>query len=301
VDSSPGSASGAPLDDGYEAVAQSYAHLSRKWSQPLAAALVARASVSDGDHVLDVGTGSGIVAWEAAARVGAGGRVVGVDLSEAMLAEARSAGAGPADVAFVRMAAETLDLADRDFDVVLSLFAVSHFRDPPAALREMHRVLGPGGRLVLGVGGGAPLLSVAGLTGRVGRVLSLVETRGRSLVAPGFLEGLLRNDGTRPLRESPHVGIRALVALVQSAGFERIVTSWTGHETEIETAAEFWELQATFSTPARSWLAGAPPDAVAALRDHFLQECARVQASGGRLLYPQGALIVSARRPLENA
>jgi SAM-dependent methyltransferase len=301
VDSSPGSAPGATLDDGYEAVAPSYARLSRKWSGPIAAALVARASLSEGDHVLDVGTGTGIVAWVAAARVGAEGRVVGVDLSEAMLAEARSAGTGDAKVDFAHMAAEALDLPDRDFDVVLSLFAVSHFKDSAASLREMHRVLGPGGRLVLGLGGGAPLLSVAGVTGRVGRVLSLVEARGRSLVAPGFLEGLIREDGTRPLRVTPHVGLRALVALVQSAGFERILTSWTGHETEIETADEFWDLQVTFSTPARSWLLGAAPDAVAALRDRFRRECARVQARGGRLLYPQGALIVSARRPLENA
>lgn len=300
VDGSPGPGPGAKVDDGYDAVAPSYARLSRKLSSSLAAALVARASVSDGDHVLDVGTGSGIVAWEAAARVGAEGRVVGVDLSEAMLAQARG-GAGQANVAFVQMAAETLDLPDRDFDVALSLFAVPHFRDPGAALREMHRVLGPGGRLVLGLGGGAPLLSVAGLTGRVGRVLSMVEARGRSLIAPGFLEGLLQDAGTRLLRETPHVALRPLVALVQSAGFERILTSWTGHETEIETAEEFWDLQATFSTPARAWLAGAEPEAVSALRDRFLQECARVQARGGRLLYPQGALIVSARRPLENA
>jgi SAM-dependent methyltransferase len=301
VDRSPGPPPEATLDDSYDAVAPSYARLSRKWSPPLAAALVARASVSDGDHVLDVGTGSGIVAWEAAARVGSDGRVLGVDISQALLAEARAFGAGPASVDFVRMAAEALDLPDRDFDAVLSLFAVSHFRDSAAALREMHRVLRPGGRLVLGLGGGAPLLSVAGLAGRVGRVLSLVEARGRSLVAPGFLEGLLRDDGARPLREAPHVALRPLVALVQSAGFERILTSWTGHETEIETAAEFWELQATFSTPARAWLAGAAPDVVATLRDRFLQECARVQARGGRLIYPQGALIVSARRPLENA
>jgi SAM-dependent methyltransferase len=301
VDGASGRASEAKLDDDYDAVAPSYARLSRKLSSPLAAALVARASVSDGDHVLDVGTGSGIVAWEAAARVGADGRVLGVDVSEAMLSEARGAGAGPANVAFARMAAEALDLPDRDFDVALSLFALPHFRDPAGALREMFRVLGPGGRLVLGLGGGPPLLSVAGLTGRVGRVLSMVEAQGRSLIAPGFLEGLLQDAGAPPLRETPHVALRPLVALVRSAGFERILTSWTGHETEIETAAEFWELQATFSTPARAWLAGADRQAASALRDRFERDCERVLTRGGRLLYPQGALIVSARRPLENA
>lgn len=290
----------APLDDGYEAVAPAYARLVLQWSRPLAAALVSRASVGGGDHVLDVGTGTGIVAREAADHVGTEGRVVGIDLSEAMLAEARSAVPERPSVTFVRMPAEDLDLADRDFDVALSLFAVTHFADPAAALREMHRVLTPGGRLVLGVGGRAPLLSVAGVARRVGRVLSLVESGGRSLVAPGFLEGLLREEDA-PLREPPHLGLRALVAMVQAAGFERILTSWCGHEGEVESAEEFWELQVTLSTPARAWRARAAPAAFDAMRERFLRECARVRGRGGRLLYPQGALVVSARRPLEHA
>jgi protein-L-isoaspartate O-methyltransferase len=303
VNGAPEDGSGSPSDDPYAAVAPVYARLSRKFSAPLAERLVARASVSAGDHVLDVGTGTGIVAWTAAARVGRLGRVVGVDLSEAMLAEARQARPDPpsaAPMAFACMPAEALEVPDREFDVVVSLFAVSHLRDPASALREMHRVVRPGGRLVLGLGSGAPLLSAAGLGRRVGRVLSLVDTRGRSLVAPGFLEGLLR-ETARPLPETPHVGLRPLVGLVQAAGFERIVSAWSGDQSEIESVDEFWDLQATFSTPARSWLAAAPADAVAAVRDRFDRECARTRARGGRLLYPQGALMVSARRPLENA
>jgi SAM-dependent methyltransferase len=307
MEGAPGSASDEgsppPGDATYDAVASAYARLTRKWSPPVAAALVRRASVSDGDHVLDVGTGTGIAALEAAARVGTGGLVLGIDVSEAMLAEARAAAAeaGASGVSFAEMAAEALDVPDRDFDVVLSLFAVPHLRDPGAALREMHRVLRPGGRLVLGVGGGAPLLSRAGLGSRVSRVLSLVEARGRSLVAPGFLEGLLPLDGAGAARERPHIGLRALVALVQSAGFERVVSSWSGHETEVESPDEFWELQATFSTPVRTWLAAADAQAAAALRERFRDECTRVLARGGRLLYPRGAVIVGARRPLENA
>ena len=265
--------------DGYAAVAATYARVTSRWSRPLAAALVARASVGGGDHVLDVGTGTGLVAREAADHVGAEGRVVGVDISEAMLAEARSAVPAGPGVSFVRMPAESLDLPDREFDVALSLFAVTHFADPAAALREMHRVLTPGGRLVLGAGGRAPLLSVAGVTRRVGRVLSLVESGGRSLIAPGFLEGLLREEDA-PLREAPHLGLRALVALVESAGFERILTSWCGHEGEVETAEEFWELQVTVSTPARAWRARTSAAAVEAMRDRFLNECARVKEVG---------------------
>jgi SAM-dependent methyltransferase len=281
-------------------VAAAYGRISQKWARPLAAALVARASLSEGDHVLDVGTGTGLVAGVAAERVGTTGRVIGIDVSEAMLAEARSLAAARPNLSFASMDAESLELPDRDMDVVVSLFAVTHFADPAAAVREMHRVLTPGGRLVLGVGGRAPLLSVAGVTRRAFRVLSLVEAAGRSLVAPGFLEGLLREQDAL-LHEPPHLGLRALVALVQAAGFERILTSWCGHEGEIESAEEFWELQVTVSTPARAWRAAASPAAVEAMHERVLRECARVQGRGGRLLYPQGALVVSARRPLEHA
>ncbi|MEW6300454.1 MAG: methyltransferase domain-containing protein [Thermodesulfobacteriota bacterium] len=63
---------------------------------PVVEALIRRAALRSGEHVLDLGTGTGAVAQRAAAIVGGHGRVVGTDISPEMLALARRASAGPA-------------------------------------------------------------------------------------------------------------------------------------------------------------------------------------------------------------
>ncbi len=104
------------------------------------------ANLRQGDRVLDVACGTGIVARAALERVGAHGRVVGVDLNEDMLAVGRAK--GPA-VAWRHGDAESLPFDDGSFDVVACQFGLMFFADRVAALREMWRVLAPGGRLVV--------------------------------------------------------------------------------------------------------------------------------------------------------
>src|SRR6185503_11997657 len=106
-------------------------------------------------------------------------RVVGIDISEAMLARARerAAARGLAERITLRtMDAEALAFDDAAYDVVVSLFALLHLPDPLRALREMRRVLRPGGRLVVGVGSGAPV-SIQGLVHRAGRLRDLWNER----------------------------------------------------------------------------------------------------------------------------
>lgn len=111
--------------------------------------LLNRAGIRSGMKVLDLGCGSGEVTVAIAEQVGPGGRVVGIDMDEVVLAHARKA----ADKAGVRVdwrceSAETLDEAGR-YDLVYARFLLSHLSDPAAMLRKMLRAIGPEGVVVL--------------------------------------------------------------------------------------------------------------------------------------------------------
>ena len=107
------------------------------------------ASLAPGERVLDVGCGNGATTLDAARRVGPGGRAVGIDLSEPMLAEARRRAAEEGlDVEFVQADAQTAGFPDL-FDAVISRFGVMFFDDPHAAFTNLARALRPGGRVVL--------------------------------------------------------------------------------------------------------------------------------------------------------
>jgi len=122
---------------------------------PWAHDLVELAKLRAVDRILDVAYGTGIVARTAARSIGSGGSVVGLDLSEPMLSAARVAAAHE-DVAveWREGSAVNLPLADATFDVVFCQQGLQFFPDRAEALSEMHRVLTPGGRLVLSVWGG---------------------------------------------------------------------------------------------------------------------------------------------------
>ena len=286
---------GDPADD--RTFATVPAQLSQRWSAPIAARLVGCAHLRPGDRVLDLGTGGGVVAAQAARCVGGnGGHVVGVDVSTAMRAEPGAVRFGLPNVDFRCMPAEALDLPDATFDAVLSLLSRPHLRDLAAAVREMRRVLRPGGRAVLGLSGRAPWLSRAGIRHGMRRLsLALAVSRGRGLLAPAWLERILYAEGRVP-PGPPRLGAGGLAAVVRAAGFDRLAATWIRDDAVIDSAEEFWAIHAAFSAPVRAWYAAASPEARLVLRDRVRRECARVQAAGGRLVYSQEAVLISARR-----
>jgi len=128
------------------------------WHAQLAeaqAAMTAWASLAPGQRVLDIACGTGLVSFAAARAVGPGGQVLGVDLSGRMVGSAQryARQMNLSNCSFARMDAETLDLPDANFDVVLCALGLMYMPDPEQALREMHRVLKPAGRISLAVWG----------------------------------------------------------------------------------------------------------------------------------------------------
>lgn len=106
------------------------------------------AGVEAGHRVLDVACGTGVLAREAAVRVGPAGRVAGVDPGRGMLAVA---GELAPNVEWREATAESLPYHDQSFDAVVSQFGLMFFSDRTKALREMIRVLKPDGRLAVAV------------------------------------------------------------------------------------------------------------------------------------------------------
>src|SRR5215813_7362488 len=111
-------------------------------------ALLDLVALTPGERVLDVACGTGVVARQAAVRVGAGGHVVGLDFNSHMLALAWAR--GPA-VEWCEGNAMALPFATKAFDVVVCQQGLQFFPDRGKALREAHRVLVPGGRFATAV------------------------------------------------------------------------------------------------------------------------------------------------------
>ena len=112
--------------------------------------LLEAAAISAGERVLDLGCGNGASTLEAA-RMAEPGGVVGIDLSTAMLVNARvrSAGAGLTNVTFVQGDAQVYDFEPGSFDVIISNAGAMFFDDKVAAFSNLWRALRPGGRIAL--------------------------------------------------------------------------------------------------------------------------------------------------------
>jgi ubiquinone/menaquinone biosynthesis C-methylase UbiE len=117
---------------------------------PWAPLLVAKAALGQGERVLDVACGTGVVTRLAAAQVGIAGHVVGLDLNPGMLARARASSVREgASVEWREGDAGALPFDAATFDAAFCQLGLQYFPDRQRAAREMHRVLKPGGRLVV--------------------------------------------------------------------------------------------------------------------------------------------------------
>lgn len=154
------------------------------WQRQLATAqarLLELAAPQPGERVLDVACGTGLVTFPLAEAVAPGGHVLGTDLSAKMVeaARGRAAARGCANAAFERMDAEHLELDGASFDLAVCSLGLMYVPDTAAAIRELQRVLRPGGRAALLVWGQRALCGWA-------EIFPIVDARVVSEVCPLF-------------------------------------------------------------------------------------------------------------------
>src|SRR4051812_15424281 len=162
--------------------------------------LLRAAAAQKGTRLLDVASGPGYVAGEAAAL---GALPIGVDFAEEMVALASHR---YPSLTFQQGDAEALPFADRSFDAVTINFGVLHLARPDTALAEAHRVLTPGGRCALTVWA-APDVSVG-----FGIVLNAIDTHGRMDVplptGPPFFRFSEAAEASRSMAAAGFVDVR---------------------------------------------------------------------------------------------
>lgn len=145
---------------------------------PAFATAVAEFGLRPGDRVLDAGCGTGRAMTPLRAAVGPAGVVLGVDLTPQMLAAAQRAGRA-AEGALLLADAARLPLRDGVLDAVFAAGLIAHLPDPGANLRELARVVRPGGRLAL-----FHPIGRAALAARQGRELTAQDMRAEHNLGP---------------------------------------------------------------------------------------------------------------------
>lgn len=114
---------------------------------PVSEALLGRAAIQPGETAIDIGCGCGATSFELAERVGADGRVIGIDISAPMLERARELTPPGAPVEFVLADATVHPFVSHSADLLVSRFGVMFFAEPAVSFANMRKALRPSGRL----------------------------------------------------------------------------------------------------------------------------------------------------------
>ncbi len=229
---------------------------------PMAANLIQAAALRPGERVLDVACGTGVVTRIASQQVGDSGTVTGLDINPGMLAVARAT-TPDSPINWHEESAESMSLADASFDVVLCQMGLQFVPDKHAALREMRRVLAPGGRLILNLPGPTP---------RPFTILAASLARHVGPEAAGFVNQVFSLHDTTEIQN-----------LIADAGFHDVSVRADTASLRLPPPAEFlW--QYAYSTPLANALAQADDERRGALESEVVAKWQEFVADGALML-----------------
>ncbi|MFL6276791.1 MAG: class I SAM-dependent methyltransferase [Blastocatellia bacterium] len=254
----------------------------RQLFAPISAALIQAARIAGGQQVLDIAGGTGEPALEIARLVAPRGRVVCTDAVAEMVAAAarRAEQSGIVNIEFKQCAADHLPFADETFDAVVSRLGAMFFDDTLASLREMLRILKPGGTLALAVWAGQaanPFFSIITdvLAAYIASPPEEPDAPGAFRFSePGKLAGLLKQAGAVNVKE-------------QVVDF---------HIEAVLAPAEFWQLRSEISDSLRAKVARLMPDELTQVTQQVTE---RLQPyyDAGRVMMPAQIIITRGNRP----
>jgi len=248
---------------------------------PWAPHVVALADPQTGERVLDIACGTGLIARLAAERVGRTGNVTGLDLNPGMLSFAASITspdpATSAPITWLEASATNMPLPDAAFDVVYCQLGLQFFPDRPAAMREMYRVLVPGGRLGLMVWQGIQYSPGFG-------ALAAALARHVSTEAAGIMRA--------PFGLAEAEQLRALVA---AEGFRDIAIQSVAGTVRFPSVSRFVQ-DYVRGSPLSSHVANVSDDTRAALVSEVGDQLMPYVA-GDALTFPIKAHLASAKKP----
>jgi ubiquinone/menaquinone biosynthesis C-methylase UbiE len=228
---------------------------------PVSGELLRTAALQPGIRVLDVACGTGVVTRAAAEQLGPTGSVTGIDVAPDMLAVAKTIPAGGAPITWHEADAASLPLPDGFYDVGLCQMGLMFMGDRAGALSELHRVLTPGGRVVINT------------PGRIQPLFEMME----QAIADNLDPGLSAFVSAVFSMHDPSV----LADLLQKSGFDEVTSKEYTATFDLPGPAEFlWNY--INLTPMGPLVADAPEEAKAAMERQVV-EAWRPSVENGRI------------------
>lgn len=255
--------------------------LMREFAMPVSEWLVDALALSGGETVLDIAAGIGETGFLAAQRLAGSGKVIVSDQAEGMVAasRARAAELGLDNVQFQQLNAEWLDLPTASVDAVLCRWGVMLMADCGAALRELRRVLRPGGRIALSVWAGPQLNPWVTIPAQT----ALAHAAPDSGAPPEAAPGMFALADEQRLRET-----------LLDAGFSEVLVQSLPLARRHASFEEFWQCTLDMSSNVHELVMGCDADGIARIEADLRERMREFTDDAGALTIPAQTLLASA-------
>lgn len=218
--------------------------------EPIANDLIKAANIKEGENVIDIACGTGVTAFLAKEKTGNDGKVAGVDLNPGMIGVARSITPNNISIDWYESSADNLPLSDNMFDVAVCNLSLQFFPDKTAALKEIYRVLKPGGRLAFVVPGPTPIFEEADST--------IAHHLGNE--AAGFVRAVFSLNDHSEITE-----------IIKDAGFKDVSVKSEKKNLQLPQPADFlWQYMS--STPLSTFIEKIDKDKYAVMENEIVEK-----------------------------